>query len=61
MDNFGREIARQLRNIELLAFLEQRFKEAREQPGISLTKAAKRLKLTPHAKNPRRKAGPHSR
>ena len=61
VDDFEHEIAQQRRNKKLMAFLDERFRQARAQPGIPLAQVRKQLGLNSHGKVSRRKAGPHSR
>jgi hypothetical protein len=62
VDDFAREIEAQRRNKKLMAFLDKRFREARQEKGIPLEEVERQLGLKSHgAKVSRRKAGPHSR
>ncbi len=62
VDGFAQEIALQRQNQKLMAFLDQRFREARQEKGIPLEEVKRRLGLDSHdAKGSRRKARTHSR
>jgi hypothetical protein len=62
IDDFDHEIAQQRRSKKLMAFLDERFRQARQQPGIPLKQVRKQLGLNSHdSKISRRKAGPHPR
>jgi hypothetical protein len=62
IEDFDREIAQQHRNKKLMAFLDDRARQARQEKGISLKEAKRQLGLNSHDKKiSRRKTGPHSR
>ncbi|HEY7159195.1 MAG TPA: hypothetical protein VH575_34950 [Gemmataceae bacterium] len=62
VDDFDQEIAQQRRNKKLMAFLDERFRQARQEKGIPLEEVKRQLGLGSHdTKVSRRKAGPHSR
>ena len=62
IDDFDREIALQRRSEKLMAFLDERFRQAKEEKGIPLEEVKRQLGLDSDAtKVSRRKARPHPR
>jgi hypothetical protein len=62
VDEFAYEIAQQRKNKKLMAFLDKRFRAARQEKGIPLEEVNRRLGLDSNGrKNSRRKTGSHSR
>lgn len=50
VDEFDIEIARQRRNKKLIAFLDERFDQARREPGIPLEEVKRQLGLTKNSR-----------
>ena len=50
VDDFDVEIARQRKNKKLVAFLEERFREARRKPGIPLEEVKRQLGLNKNSR-----------
>ena len=62
IDDFDREIAQQRHSEKLMAFLDERFRQAKKEKGISLEEVKRQLGLDSNAKKvSRRKTRPHSR
>ncbi|MBY0524818.1 MAG: hypothetical protein K2R98_15545 [Gemmataceae bacterium] len=62
VDDFDYELARQRGNKKLMAFLDERLRQARKEPNIPLEEVEQQLGLNSHGKKvTRRKAGPHPR
>ena len=62
IDDFDEEIALQRRNKKLMAFLDERFRRAKEEKGIPLEEVKRQLGLDSNAtKVSRRKTRPHPR
>lgn len=62
IDDFEHETAQQRRSKKLMAFLDKRFREARQEKGIPLKEVERQLGLNSHvAKVPRPQTGPRSR
>jgi hypothetical protein len=62
IDDFDYELSRQRQNEKLMAFLDERARQARKEKGIPLEEVKRRLGVNSHGdKVPRRKARSHSR
>jgi len=62
IDDFEHEVVKQRANKKLMSFLDNRFRQGRQEKGIPLEEVARKLGLVSNdAKIPRRQAGSHSR